>query len=250
MAKERHLTNPPVIEAILVFQADVSRQWDPLAIRDALPIYFPAFSQVQEQREFENEVTVTADEAPRSKVTVSQTVAFILHTPDGKEAIQIRRDGFAFSTLQHYPGWDQFSKDAILHWNVFKNWLGVESAHMLFARFINRMFFPREGFRLSEYFNHTPKAKGGDGWGLKFFREHYLWVPPGNHFSVESIFSRGPQSDLLESTLAFDLELAVSPFRPLPESGETVESILPELRKLKNKVFFSKFKEKALKEFY
>lgn len=245
MAEYQHLRNAPVIEAILGFQADASKDWNPETVRAGFKQHFPRFPRIQEQRDFESKFTMSPGKDPESSAVVHGVRGFILHSDDETAAIQIRRDGFAFSQLHPYPDWDKFVSTASAEWKIFTDWFGIDSPHSVFLRFINRVSYPIEDFKLSKYFNNPPTAPDRTLWGFKFFREHHVYAPEGDRFLVESVFSRGgdpsPQKEI-----DFLLDLTINPVKSLAESGQSFENLLPEMRQLKNEAFFSKFTELGL----
>ena len=247
MAATRHLTKAPVIEAILGFQADASKAWDVEAVRLGLPTHFPVFPEVQEQRMFENQIWVAPGKEPESSTKVHPVEAFILRNSDLSAAAQIRRDGFAFSQLQPYPDWDVFVTAALEQWKIYAERLVVEAPFNVFIRFINRVSYPLDGFKLSKFFAKPPVPPMGSSWGFKFFREHHIYSPKDERFTVDSVFTRVDPESLKSAN--FILDLTITPSKPLAETGDSVESLLPEMRSLKNEAFFSTFTENGLKPY-
>ncbi|QJE95996.1 TIGR04255 family protein [Luteolibacter luteus] len=245
MAEIRHLAQAPVIEAILAFQADISSQWDSQDIRGGLPIHFPGFPEIQEQRTFEAALEIVQGEEPRPSFHTNPAGIFLLHKGDRTAAIQLRRDGFAFSQLMPYPGWDHFIAEALEQWSIFQKWLGVDEPYSVFVRFINRLSYPTEGFRLSHYFETPPAPPSGTGWGFKIFREHHFYCPPDGRYTIESVFSR-EQDGESPKTAEFLLDLTISPVYPFAELDADLDQLLGEMRVLKNQAFFSKLTEEAL----
>lgn len=249
MAKIRHLNQAPVIEAILGFQADASRAWDADAVRACLSDRFSTFPVVQEQRTFENQISVAPGKDPETSTKVHPVEAFILGRSDQSAAVQVRRDGFAFSQLQPYPDWDQFIASALEQWAIFAECLGVEAPFSVFIRFINRVSYPVEGFKLSRYFEHPPLPPAGTDWGFRFFRDHRVYSPQSGDYLIDSALSTAGDSDAGKS-VDFLLDLTISPLLSLAESGDSLERLLPEMRRLKNEVFFATFTEAGLESYH
>jgi uncharacterized protein (TIGR04255 family) len=248
MADHQHLNHAPVIEAILGFQADVSKGWDPDIVRAGLSTHYPDFPKIQEQRDFESKFTMSPGKDLESSATVHGVRGFILHRNDGSSAIQIRRDGFAFSHLQPYPDWHKFVSNAIDQWKISADWFGIDSPYSIFLRFINRLSYPIDDFKFSDYFENSPKPPIGTSWRFSSFREHHVYAPEGDRFLVESVFSRtGDPSP--PKKVDFLLDLTIKPIKSLAESGDSIESLLPEMRKLKNSAFFAKFTERGLEPY-
>lgn len=245
MAKIQHLNNAPVIEAILGFQADASKAWDVEAVRSGLADHFPDFTGVQEQRMFENQILLGPGKAPETRTTVHPVEALILRKADQTAAVQIRRDGFAFSQLQPYPDWDAFVASALAQWKVFGDWLEVDAPFNTFIRFINRVSYPLDGFKLADYFESPPLPPSGTDWAFQFFRDHHIHAPKGGRFLVDSVFSTAGLSDSGKA-VDFLLDITISPSQSLAETGDSLDGLLPEMRKLKNDAYFSKFTEAGL----
>ena len=249
MATIRHLNHAPVIEAILGCQADVSMLWDSDKVRAGLALNFPDFTEVQEQRQFESQVLIEPGKEPETSTTVHPVGAFILRRADHGAAVQVRRDGFAFSQLQTYPGWEQFVATALEQWAAFSRWLEVDTPFSVFIRFINRVSYPAEGFKLETYFERPPQSPPGSLWGLRSFREHHVYVPEAGRFTVESVFSSLSEGNGGQP-MDFLLDLTITPAQSLAETSDTIESLLPEIRTLKNRAFFSQFTEAGLEPYY
>jgi uncharacterized protein (TIGR04255 family) len=249
MAIIRHLNQAPVIEAILGFQADASKAWEVVTVRAGLDNRFPGFPEIQEQRMFENQISLAPGKDPETSTKVHPVEAFILRRADQSAAVQIRRDGFAFSQLQPYPDWDAFVSSAMKHWEIFAEWLGVEAPFSVFIRFINRVSYPLDGFKLSKYLENPPLPPSGTEWAFRFFRDHRIYLPKSENFQVESIFSTAGDSNSGNS-VDFLLDLTISPLQSLAESGESLERLLPEMRRLKNESFFSTFTEAGLEPYH
>ncbi len=248
MAEIRHLTQAPVIEAILGFQVDVSRPWDSQDVRAGLPEHFPDYPEIQEQRMLESQFSVVPGKPPESKIQLHPVEAYLLHRPDRTSAVQIRRDGFAFSQLQPYPGWELFIDAALAQWQIFRGWFGVEEPYTVFVRFINRVSYPTEGFRLRDHFENPPLPPDQTDWGFKLFREHHVYAPRDESFTIESVFSR--EADGTSSrTTEFLLDLTISPGHSFAELGTKLDDLLFQMRSLKNIAFFSKFTETGLRPY-
>ena len=134
-------------------------------------------------------------------------------------------------------------------WKVFSEWLGIGAPFNVFIRFINRVSYPCEGFKLKEYFENPPKSPPGTSWAFRFFREHYVYSPEDGRFTVNSVFS--PVGEVSpQKPFDFLLDLTISPSQSLAESGDSVESLFPGMRRLKNEAFFSKFTEMGLEPYH
>lgn len=240
-----HLTNAPVVEALVVFQADASTTWDSQDIRSLITEPFKDFGIVQEQRSFQGHFVMEPGKEPETNTTVSPIEAFILNRADKTEAIQIRRDGFAFSQLKPYPDWETFISSAMRHWETYRGLMNIESTHNLSIRFINLLSYPSEGFKLSNYFRNSPQRPEGSEWDFGFFREHYLYGTKDKKFQINSIFSLVPNGNI-GANVEFTLDLSISLTRSLQEIQQPISELLNEMRVLKNEAFFSKLKDEAL----
>lgn len=248
MAEYTHLNNAPVEEAILIFQCDASKVWDTQDVRENLASHFPDFGGVQEQRSFQGNLVMRPGKAPESTTSVSAINAYIIHKHDRTAAVQIRRDGFGFSQLKPYPGWEQFIKDGLEYWKVYANWMRVSEPFNISIRFINRLSYPSENFKLLVYFENPPKKPENTDWRFSFFREHYSYVTPDKKFTINSIFSNEP-AHIEAIKVDFFLDLTISLTASVPEVEEPLSDLLMEMRDLKNAAFFSKLTELGLEPY-
>jgi uncharacterized protein (TIGR04255 family) len=249
MAKIQHLNKAPVIEAILGFQADASHAWDVDAVRSLLADRFPDFPEMQEQRMFENQILLAPGKDPEASTKVHPVEAFIIRKADQSAAVQVRRDGFAFSQLQLYPDWDTFVNSALAEWKTYSELFGIEAPFSVFIRSINRVSYPLDGFKLSKYFENPPLPPSETNWPFRFFRDHRIYLPGNGNFQVDSIFSTAGATDSGKS-VDFLLDLTISPLQSLAESGDSLDRLFPEMRGLKNEAFFSMFTETGLEPYH
>jgi uncharacterized protein (TIGR04255 family) len=249
MAKQEHLKNAPVIEAIFGIQADASKNWDAETVEPWLLQAFSDFPQIQEQRQFVNEISLAPGKKLKSNTSVRAVEAFLLRQDDGSSAIQVRRDGFSYSQLAPYPDWEKFVAAGLQNWEIYRDRFEVSSPHNVFVRFVSRVSYPKvENFRLSDYFVSSPSAPDGTDWTIASFRDNRVYFPHGSKFKIESNFWP-TGTDKNQDVYSFILDLSVTPTQTLAESGETIDEILPHLRDLKNDAFFSKFTEQGIQPY-
>lgn len=246
-----NLKNPPIVEAVLAFQADASQAWDKRGVhlRDELLVKFPEFTQIQEQKVFASEISFAPGQEPSGwTASSSSPFSYILHNSDRSAALQIRRDGFGFSLLNSYRTWEKFIDAALEYWDTYKQWMNISAPYNISVRFINLLSYPSEGFELDKYFRHAPKNLEGTEWEFAFFREHYEYVTKDHRFRISSVLSRQLRHPD-DSNHHFLLDLGISPLNSLAEYEESIEELLNQMRGLKNKAFFAKLTETAIQPY-
>ena len=65
-----------------------------------------------------------------------------LLSADGLKVVQISNEGFTFSYIQPYAGWEAFSAEAHELWNVYKSFCVLEEIKRVGLRYINRIDIP------------------------------------------------------------------------------------------------------------
>lgn len=127
---------------------------------------------------FENQISLAPRKEPESSTNIHPVEGFILRNSKHAAAVQIRRDGFAFSKLEPHSNWDSFVSSAQEQWKVFAEWFEVDVPFNVFIRYIKRVLYPLDNFKLTNYFEHPPLPPSGTNWAFRFFRDATPFSPP------------------------------------------------------------------------
>lgn len=247
MSEPFKLPHPPIIEAVLDIDCDLppEQQWEGLesGVRDAYRSTYPKFrkryTQLHEIR--------TTDDASIAETSIKQTLeAFQLIAEDGKQLVQIRRQGYSFNKLAPYPGLDELLPEIRRTWDVFRSLASPQMIRRIQLRYINRILIPFQdgGVDLDHYLRCGLKLPDEDGMTLNGFLTQYSAVEKETGLHVQTVLTAQPIDDghvpVIFDNAAFDNQ-------PL-ETGDwsAISGRVSRLRALKNRVFQNTLQPKCL----
>gem|GEM_PF-4379229 len=239
------LKKPPIIEAQLNFLADTSAGWKVYGSAGRVAEIFPTHVTVQPLQQF----LLHFGNPPKVAVDVETGVAgFFLRKAGDPVVFQVRRDGFAFSRLEPYGGWEEFVAAAVSNWERYRAFMNAGELHGINLRYINRIQIPRRDYVANRdgFFTIAPRVPPGTGWGFMGVAHQSTLVTEDQRFLIGVGFST-EQPTLDQEIAGFTLDINVSP-RPITGFSE-IEKLLVEMRDLKNQAFFSIATEAAWKQY-
>jgi uncharacterized protein (TIGR04255 family) len=239
-----HLSRAPIVEALVNFQANAARLWKPEEVRPTLAARWPDHAEIQELRPVQIEVTQTPQGALPPKVT-SQMQGFIFRSATQLSVHQARRDGYTFSRLTPYEDWAALESGALGGWADYQAVLKPEELHAVAVRFINRVEFPLEGFRLARFFTTPPVSPPDLGWQFHGFMHQTFYAVPGSPCVVKVVLAPAFEGALGDA-VAFIMDVEVTLRESLAATGRGLDAVLAEMHDLKNKAFFHLLTEEAL----
>ena len=242
-----HLSRAPIVEALVNFQANAARLWKPEEVRPTLVARWPEHAEIQELRPVQIEVTQTPHGQLPPKVT-SQMQGFIFRSATQPSVHQARRDGYTFSRLAPYGDWHSLEAGALAGWADYRAVLEPEELHAVAVRFINRVEFQLEGFRLARFFTTPPVSPPDLGWQFHGFMHQTFYAVPGSPYVVKVILAPAFEAAPGDS-VAFIMDIEVMLKESLVATGRGLEAVLAAMHDLKNKAFFHLLTEEALQTY-
>lgn len=167
----------------------------------------------------------------------SAVTGVVFSTEDGRENVQARSDGFAYSQQAPYEGWDKFLPEVRRAWEGYKSIVSPTELKRLSVMYVNLIQFPL-GVPLSEFFNTYPVAPDPGTLFNSLTMNYRVAIPeiPGAEMSVLMV-SLGRRehkgSVLLSNSFNFTVQ-----------KEEAVWAAMPVIRDIKNKTFESQLKPK------
>lgn len=235
------LKNPPIVEAQLNFQADASGAWEERGTKEGVARIFKSHQEIHPLQQF-----VVQPGDIETSITSAVAGYFLRKTGDSV-VYQVRRDGFAFSRLQPYEGWESLVRPGLASWERFQEIMRPGELHGVSLRFINRLEVPRDEFveNRDRFLTIAPRLPSspeglphGPPWGFASFAHHSVFHPAESPFQIAVLISRAA-TDFPAEITAIMLDITVSPIPGVqPEAGR-LEKWLLEMRNLKNQAFFS-----------
>ena len=247
MARQRHLRNAPITEALIDFR--VSQLGKPLneasldLLKPGLQERYPTW---QRQDFVEARIEVKGPSI-RQDATDKQFRGFLFRARDERSIAQFRVDGFTYNRLKPYPSWEDILPEAISLWRLYVETAAPVLVTRTAVRYINhlRLPFPERG--LIQYLAAPPVAPEGYPRFLSGFLTRVTLHEPEE--GLAAIVTQASEQGLEAAHLTIILDIdAFSDMEFIPGSDRLL-SMLERLRALKNGIFFGSLTEDAVRLF-
>jgi len=113
------------------------------------------YPQVRPRFDFQGEFELT-DVGVNTSTKRTQT-GYVFSREDGTQLFQARLDGFSFSQLPPYGGWDFFADEALRVWHRYLSVAEPLSVDRIGARYINRIDIPKDSIEIKDYLKVWPE---------------------------------------------------------------------------------------------
>lgn len=218
------------------FQLDASAGWSRYGSTANVAELFPSHPEVQALQQF-----VSQTNPPQAGL--APVHGFFLRNPADPTVYQIRRDGFAFSRLSPYLGWESLVEPALNGWTHYQQMMQTRELNGISLTYINRLEVPRAEFvadrdRYLTIAPRMPKPESSLPWRLAGFAHQSVYIPKGSRFQIAVALANDP-GDLNPEVAAIMLEISVSPLPGVEIGTENLAQFLKQMRDLKNQAFFS-----------
>lgn len=244
MLAHPRLAHPPIIEALLNFQASAVAGWAGNDAQEKAREVFPEHSQVQILQQVSVQIS---GEVQEPSVIHSPGLGLMLRSPHLPTVHQVRQDGYAFSQLPPYEHWEAFVSAAQDGWEMYRRAFHPGELHRLALRFINRLEFPADEFRKDRksFLTIAPCVPEGLDWAFFNFQQHYSYAVPDSPCLVNVQLVRLIEPGNVDtSVMMLDTEVVLK--EPLSALEWSVPQVLAEMRRLKNEAFFGILTQRAL----
>lgn len=245
MARQRHLRNAPITEALVDIHVEPREGTSADTLRKAFSdldfgYYLKGpISQGTFGFRFTNE--------GRQAETMADTkqVGLRLHSEDEKYVAQCRTNGFTLSRLPPYEDWSALIGEAQRVWSIYRERTNALRVTRIATRYINNLQLPMahgESFQL--YLQKFADVPDEAPQSLASFLQRFLLVDPPNSSAVNiTIALESPPQD---GRFPVILDIDAFTDRQLDPQSEQVWTTLECLRTLKNRCFFGSLTEKTV----
>lgn len=242
-----HLERAPAVEAVIHWQARITKAWEQSELRQRLAELLKDYSHSAPQRILELETVLGPDRAP-SQSQREHWQGLRLTSADGLQIAQFLRDGLVFSRLQPYTDWTSFSAEALRLWRIFVQLGAPSEIERLGVRFVNRVELSSpDDFR--NVLAHPPDCLELFGFPLGGFLYQSTHEVPGYPLRINVVRAIQPSNPPAEFRQSLIVDIDVFTTKPLECRDEVVNDHLTKMRWLKDKAFFSLFSEDAIQAF-
>jgi uncharacterized protein (TIGR04255 family) len=232
------LSNAPIVEAVLQFNAPPSVAFQQVELKELLANEFSGF-EIQDQMQHETGFQSSAD----GNIAMhhrSQWDGFRLNSTDGKFICQWKRNCLVVSRLQPYENWSTLLSAAIPFWTAYRNSGDPAIIEGVSVRFISKIPL-KENEKASRYVQKVPPPLIGLGLSADAFFHQDTIPLKGYPYEVRLIRAMQPAAEKTGSRRVLIVDIDVSTTEAV--TFENLDRTLNELRYIKNKVFFTYMKD-------
>jgi uncharacterized protein (TIGR04255 family) len=247
MAKNRHLKNAPITEAVIDFRTKLPSEFN---IKDFLSLkqeFRDRFPKIQERRFIKSEFKIP-DGTHVPTIKKDEGIhGYFFRPEDGKKVAQFRIDGFTFSLLKPYTEWKIFRDEAIELWKFYLDKSLPEALTRIALRYINHLEIPLPITNFSEYLTappNVPKDLPGD---ISGFLSKVVISDPKLDISANII--QALEKSINPNYIIIILDIDVYKQKDFGIKNGDIWSTFDKLRDFKNEIFFNSITEKTARLF-
>jgi uncharacterized protein (TIGR04255 family) len=239
------LTNSPILEAVIHWDAPTSKSLEQTSLKEKLTNSLPDYPIIQPQYGVEVKIDTPIDMPQFLQKT--QWSGFRLENISQNYVAQFNNTGIAFSRIKSYEGWENFKNEALRIWNTFVELAEPETTRRLGVRFINRILVKQDE-SISTYLKSEPYRLSGLEISPKSFFYQDTYQVAGYPYQINLVRTIQPNQtgSGSEQALIVDIDVFTNEVSSIQED---LNKQLAEMRWLKNKIFFSNITDTALNNF-
>ena len=234
---------PPVREAVVDIKAMLpaaATAVDILKIRNLLR---PDYPRMDERAPWNAVVQLKPGEKVEGDSEVQKPDGYIFWTSDESHAVQYRLDGFTFSQLRPYSGWEAMRGAAKRHWSIYVDKLHPVRVRRVAVRYVNLVNIPGVGVDLDDYVIGLPRIPKGFPQTVEQFLSRFIFPIPEVKGKALVTLTLVPPEVPGMTSIVFDIDVFIEQaFDPVSASlWEMIET----LRYHKNEIFSNTLTDKT-----
>jgi uncharacterized protein (TIGR04255 family) len=241
MARQRHLSNAPITEAIIDFRVKLPDGFDTKKFLDATTDLSDSYPKNEPIRVFTGAFVMEKGGKPFTQPLREEGIqGYFFKSEDEKNIAQFRVDGFTFNRLHPYTEWESVLSEAKRLWGMYHSLASPEIVKRIAVRYINRLDI-KLPTNFNEYLVAPPNVPPTLLQEIKQFLTRL--VINVDDKTINLVQAMEPSTEATKITVILDIDVFKT-----SESGLDISSIwskFEELHDLKNKVFFESITEKV-----
>lgn len=245
MSEHRKLNNPPAVEAVLDVQGNFSKGVNIEALAKLSELFQKNYPKRTEENMFQFGFEHQAGREPKAMAQNHGLRGYRFHSPDEKEIVQCRKDGFTFNRLKPYTAWEDVYPKAVEAWGVFRKAFPDMTISRVSLRYINQIFLPcRDGsVDLDDYLAiQLPGPKNIDLTRAGFMGQS-IFGDTVSGLAANYVVTQQPTGDSSKVCILLDIDV----FYMGPDVSEIDPPVLwQKMRDLKNRLFFGSLTDKGM----
>ncbi|MDZ7965370.1 MAG: TIGR04255 family protein [Nostoc sp. DedSLP03] len=153
--KIQHYIKAPITEAVIDLRVEMSFEGGLSSLNDFGHRIQAEYLKRSELVNVESQIQIKEGE---TSIAGNQTVfGYRYSSPDNKQIVQARLDGFSFSRLAPYEKWEIFRDEARRLWDLYQVTTNSTTVTRVAVRYINRLDLPLPLNNLKEYLLTAPE---------------------------------------------------------------------------------------------
>lgn len=242
-----HLSNPPVVEAIIAWTAPMESPQSFESLQQSLRADLPGYPKHESIGLVNVSATVAVGQQDNTVVSKSEWTGIRATSDDGSHVAIFNRNEFSFSELRPYSRWSSFSSEALRLWRIYCRIGRPTEIQRLAVRYINR-FGPISDRSFEKYLTSSPAPLATIGLPTREFlcsTQHSL---PDDGLLLNVVQTVVPSSaNIGDIDIVIDFDVVTT--QALPCDDALVVEQLEKMRVLKNHAFFQLLRPEIVQQF-
>lgn len=251
-----HLSKAPILEGLVDLRVRLPEGFPVERLAEFTPEIANAYPKLETQYliagglHFSPEGGVTPD--PGS----SSIRGYRRLSSDGRNIVQFRADGFAFSRLAPYETWERMYTEAMRLWDAYVEVAGPLGVTRLATRFVNKFTLPirdNQDLDLDDYLLTAPRVPKALPQELAAFVVKYISAK-AHHEDRTVLFSNVTLSNEQISKQGYypvilDIDCFIAGQELSADERERIDVLFERLHQMKNLIFFKSLSSRTLELF-
>lgn len=244
MARQRHLNNAPIQEAIIDIRTKLNVNLNRekiLSLKDQLHERYPQFEEI---REFESYFEVIDGKKMGQSTQDKGVSGYLFKSKDEKCAFQFRNDGFTFNKLKPYTTWDDVISKTRNIWDTYIKNSDIERVIRIAIRYINQLDIPLPINDFKDFLTKPPDVPDEVPDAISSFLSRVVLHDVENSISANITQALGKNIKPEYANIIIDIDVYKNVDIQFTKYDE-IWGIFEQLHKLKNTIFFNSITEKT-----
>lgn len=234
----------PIKEAIFDLRIDKLKEPSIINLENIHSFILNKYPKKIKQISYSKKIGVYLNKKIREE-TNQEVRGFLFSNKEDNRKVQIQLDGFTFNMLSPYSEWEQFSKEALRLWKIYKKNLEPSNIIRIALRYINRIDIPLKNLQFQDYITNIPSIpKGLPQTFRNFFTQIEVPLKDERNVIITETIDK-PEKE----KLPFILDIDVYKNRMIEKKIGTIHSEFEILREIKNITFEDCITEKTRRLF-
>ncbi len=248
MAKQRHLKNAPITEAIIDFRTKLPPTFEiknlMSLLKEDLSDNFP---KIEEQRFIKGGFDIKKGKPVAAMPEDHGIHGYLLRPEDDKKVVQFRIDGFTYSQLKPYTYWKEFFSEAKELWKLYVDKAQPESVTRIAVRYINHIDLPLPITDLSKYLTAPPNVpKELPGSISRFLSKVVIY---NSEIDISTNITQALEKSTKPNYITIILDIDAYKQGEFDSNNGDIWPIFEKLHDIKNQIFFNSITEETARLF-